>query len=193
MEACEVTLLVPLLLALRGSVTECLVISCDLTEGYCCSSPSFEGLVHLLGGKIRGMGTHRIKEQSYLFCEDGNSAWFDRGKTGILRNYAGKFGRESVLQQQKLSGCLFMKSSSKFTGSNFQTKILANISGKEGFHLRALYIKYKIKWIFISVIIIHFTKLTDWKSKPWHLLRPQAKINFKFKRHHKLISKLFIF
>lgn len=48
MEACEVTLLVPLLLAWRGSVTECLVISCDLTEGYCCSSPSLEGLVHLI-------------------------------------------------------------------------------------------------------------------------------------------------
>lgn len=48
MEACEVTLLVPLLLALRGSVTECLVISCDLTEGYCCSFPSLEGLVHFV-------------------------------------------------------------------------------------------------------------------------------------------------
>jgi len=54
MEACEVTLLVPLLLALRGSVTECLVISCDLTEGYCCSFPSLEGLVHLLKKNSEG-------------------------------------------------------------------------------------------------------------------------------------------
>lgn len=64
MEACEVTLLVPLLLALRGSVTECLVISCDLTEGYCCSFPSLEGLVHLLKKKFRGVEIYSNPEQS---------------------------------------------------------------------------------------------------------------------------------
>lgn len=48
MVAYEVTLLVPLLSALHGLVIECLVISCGLTEEYCCSSPSLEGLVHFV-------------------------------------------------------------------------------------------------------------------------------------------------
>lgn len=65
MEACEVTLLVPLLLALRGSVTECLVISCDLTEGYCCSFPSLEGLVHLLKKNSEGWRYRAIRNKVF--------------------------------------------------------------------------------------------------------------------------------
>lgn len=71
------TLLVPLLLALRGSVTECLAISCDLTEGYCCSFPSLEGLVHLLkkfrgGGNVENAGINH-----YELDDNGSLIQFD--------------------------------------------------------------------------------------------------------------------